>query len=191
MDKKVRTDFAKKRLERLSKDAHLIVDGMLKEDNSTINDLSGFSSRSRTKGIKNISIIYAYDPEKREIICSEVFPGGFVDSAAYSRFIQDNDIQNGILITDKGFPPSQIRDELEKRPGLHFLTPLKRNDPRISSNQMLKFEGVLKNTDEKVTYKKVRMKGGNYLYSFWDPKKAFIEEKVYLGTSPDKEGKLD
>ena len=56
---------------------------------------------------------------------------------------------------------------------------------------MLKFEGVLKNTDEKVTYKKVRMKGGNYLYSFWDPKKAFIEEKVYLGTSPDKEGKLD
>ena len=180
MDANIRREFAEKRLARVAKDNHLIIDGMLKQDNSSVNDLSCFSFKSRTKGIRNISIIYAYDLERKEIVCSEVFPGSYVDSAAYSRFVRDNNITKGILITDKGFPPSMLDSELEERPELHFLTPLKRNDVRIDNNHMMEFEGVLDNTDGKVLYKKARIKGGRYLYSFRDSKKALIEEMAYL-----------
>jgi hypothetical protein len=164
MDANIRREFAEKRLARVAKDNHLIIDGMLKQDNSSVNDLSSFSFKSRTKGIRNISIIYAYDLERREIVCSEVFPGSYVDSAAYSRFVRDNNITKGILITDKGSPPSMLDSELEERPELHFLTSLKRNDVRIDNNHMMEFEGVLDNTDGKVLYKKARIKGGRYLF---------------------------
>ena len=180
-DDKIRVAFAERRLARVRETSHLVVDGMLKEDNSSVNDLSGFSFKSRIKGIRNISIIYAYDLERKEIVCSEVFPGGFIDAAAYSRFVRDNGITRGILITDKGFPPSQLEKELAERPDLHFLTPLKRNDTRIAANRMTEYEGVLKDTDGEVLYKKARIKGGRFLYSFKDPRKAMAEEMAYLG----------
>lgn len=103
-----------------------------------------------------------------------------MDSAAYSRFVRDNNITKGILVTDKGFPPSMLESELEERSELHFLTPLKRNDVRIDNNHMMEFEGVLDNVEGKVLYKKARIKGGRYLYSFRDSKKASIEEMAYL-----------
>ncbi|MCQ2071399.1 MAG: transposase, partial [archaeon] len=180
MDGKIRTGFGLKRLEKVSGDSHLVIDGMLKEDNSTVNDLSGFSFKSRVKGVKDISIVYVYDLERKEILFSEVFPGGFIDAAAYSRFVRDNGITRGILITDKGFPPSKLEKEFREFPELHFLTPLKRNDPRIKNNKMMEFEGVLKDTKEGILYKKATIKGGRYLYSFRDPKKASLEEMAYL-----------
>jgi hypothetical protein len=143
MDDSIRTIFAEKRLSRVMEGSHLVIDGMLKEDNSSVNDLSGFSFKSRVKGIRNISIVYAYSLEEKEIVCSEVFPGGFIDASAYSRFVRDNNITKGILVTDKGFPPSKLEKELRERPELHFLTPLKRNDIRIRDNHMMEFDGVM------------------------------------------------
>lgn len=191
MDDGVRRRFAQKRLDRVAKESHLIVDGMLKQDNSSVNDLSGFSFKSRVKGIGNISIIYAYDLERKEIVCSQVFPGNYIDASAYSRFVRDNDITNGILVTDKGFPPSMLEEELGNRPKLHFLTPLKRNDIRIDNNHMLDFDGVLKNTDERILYKTAEIKDGKHLYSFRDSKKASIEEAAYLENIRRKKKKFD
>ena len=180
MDETVRAEFAGRRLARVSETGHLVVDGMLKEDNSTVNDLSGFSFKSRIKGIKNISVVYAYDLERREIVCSEVFPGGFIDAAAYARFVRDNGITRGILVTDKGFPPSKLEKEFAERPELHFLTPLKRNDSRIRDNGMTEYQGVLKDAGGDVLYKKAAIRGGRFLYSFKDPGKAAAEEVAYL-----------
>ena len=191
MDDAIRAAYAEKRLQRVSESGHLIIDGMLKEDNSTVNDLSGFSFKSRIKGIRNISVVYAYDLERKEIVCSEVFPGGFIDAAAYSRFVRDNNITRGILVTDKGFPPSKLEKEFAERPELHFLTPLKRNDTRIVSNRMTEYDGVLKDADGEVLYKKARIKGGRFLYSFKDPKKALTEEMAYLGRVRKGEGGFD
>ena len=53
---------------------------------------------------------------------------------------------------DKGFPPSKIKNELQDRPNLHFLTPIKRNDVRIAGNDMLSFEGILEGVDAHVVY---------------------------------------
>ena len=42
-------------------DAHLLLDGTLKSDESRVNTLSDFSRKARTKGSRDISVLYAFD----------------------------------------------------------------------------------------------------------------------------------
>ena len=175
-----RKQFYQLRMEATAADHHVAIDGTLKQDNSRVNDLSAYSRKARTRGVCEVSVLYAYDIERMEPICAEVFPGNSIDASSYPAFIRDNDIRKGIIVADKGFPPSKIEEELQERPDLHFLTPIKRNDTRISSNDMLTFEGVLSGIDAHVVYKKKQIKGGRYLYAFKDAKKASAEEASYL-----------
>ena len=172
--------FYQRRLAQVAKDHHIAIDGTLKQDTSRVNDLSDFSYKARVKGCRDVSVLYAYDIELMEPVCAEVFPGNSIDASSYPAFIRDNDIRKGIIVADKGFPPSKIKEELKERPELHFLTPIKRNDSRISENDMLSFEGVLTGIDAHVLFKKKQIKGGRYLYSFKDVRKASIEESDYL-----------
>ncbi len=176
----LRKKFYRRRVEKVASDHHVAIDGMLKQDNSIVNDLSNFSYKSRVKGTKDVSVVYAFDIESEEIVCAEVFPGNCTDASAYADFIRDNGITKGIIVADKGFPPSKIKEQLDERPELHFLTPIKRNDVRISNNGMLDFEGLLKDTDSNVMFKKKRIQGGRYLYAYRDALKASLEEKSYL-----------
>ena len=179
-DGRKRRSFYQKRAIRVAADHHVIIDGMLKQDISTVNDLSAFSYKARVKGCKDVSVIYAYDLEAMEPVCAEVFPGNSIDAVSYRSFIVDNNIRQGIIVADKGFPPIQIIKELGDRPDLHFLTPIKRNDARIANNDMLTFSGILEGVGDHVLYKKQAIKGGRYLYSFKSSRKAAIEEADYL-----------
>lgn len=183
MDGSKRLEFYRLRMAEVAADHHIAIDGMLKQDNSSVNDLSAFSRKARVKGTKDISVIYAYDIELMEPICAEVFPGNCIDASAYPAFIRDNDIRKGILVADKGFPPSKIKAELDDRPELHFLTPIRRNDVRIADNDMLAFEGVLEGIEANVVYKKSKIKGGRYLYAFRDARKASLEDNTYLSNA--------
>ena len=174
-----RKAFYRSRIQAVSEKHHVVVDGTLKQDTSTVNDLSAFSRKARVKGCRDVSVIYAYDLEAKTPVCAEVFPGNSIDAVSYRSFIRDNDIQKGILMADKGFPPSQIRQELEQRPGLHFITPIKRNDKRIKTHSMYSFQGVLKNFDRAVLFKKESLRSGRHLYAYRDPRLAFREEKAF------------
>lgn len=180
-----RKAFFVKRAAAVEKDHHVAIDGTLKQDGSKVNDLSAFSRKSRVRGCKEISVLYAYDIEKMEPVCAEVFPGNIPDSGAYASFIRINDIRHGIIISDKGFPPSIIAEELKNRPELHFITPLKRNDTRIKNNNMLSFQGKLTNVDGSIMYCKRPIKGGHYLYAFESPDMASDELKKFI--SADKQ----
>lgn len=184
-----RLKFFDLRMQSVMNDHHIIIDGMLKQDNSTVNDLSKFSFKSRLKGIKNISILYAYDYELKEPICAQVFPGNSIDASSYESFIKTNKINKGIIIDDKGFPVKQIKKELETHADLHYLTPLKRNDLRIRNNNMYDYDGVLGGISEQIFYKKACIKGGSYLYSFKDQKRANAETNSFMQRV--KEGKAD
>lgn len=140
----------------------------------------------REKGCKDVSVLYAYNIEQMEPICAQVFPGNHIDASSYKSFIKDNHITRGIIVADKGFPPTKIEEELDKHPDLHFLTPLKRNDTRIRSNDMLSYEGVLKGVGTHVLYKKCEIKGGRFLYAFLDSKRAALEESAYLRKAEKK-----
>ena len=106
--------------------------------------------------------------------------------SSYASFIRDNDIRKGIIVADKGFPPSKISEELKERPELHFLTPLKRNDLRIKDNDMLSFEGVLEGVEGHIVYKKKQIKGGRFLYAYRDARRAAIEEADFLAKAENK-----
>ncbi len=175
-----RKEFYKLRIDRTSAGHHIAIDETLKQDNSTVNDLSAFSRKARVRGCQEVSIIYAYNIELMEPICSEVFPGNCIDASAYPAFIRDNNITKGILVDDKGFPPSKIMKELAERPDLHFLTPIKRNDSRIKDNDMLAFEGIIEGIADHVLYKKKKIKGGRFLYAFKNMSTASHEEYSYL-----------
>ena len=181
-----RLAFYHKRTAAVAADHHVAIDGMLKQDNSIVNDLSAFSYKARTKGCREVSVLYAYDIEAMEPICAEIFPGNSIDATSYKSFIRDNNIQKGIIVADKGFPPSQISDELAERPNLHFLTPIKRNDMRIANNKMLSFEGVLTGVGDHVLYKKKAIKGGRFLYAYRSARKAAAEESSFLARREDK-----
>lgn len=181
-----RRQFYQARARSVMEEHHVAIDGTLKQDTSTVNDLSAFSRKARVKGCRDVSVLYAYDIEDMEPICAEVFPGNSIDASSYAAFIRDNDIRSGIIVSDKGFPPSQIQKELEERPSLHFLTPIKRNDTRIANNDMLSFEGVLEGVGDHVVYKKCRIKGGRYLYAYKSAKQAHAEESAYLARREKK-----
>lgn len=187
MNGKKRKDFYQRRMLATAENHHIAIDGTLKQNNSQVNDLSAFSYKSRIKGSSDVSVLYAYDIERMEPICAEMFPGNSIDASSYPAFIRDNDIKRGIIVADKGFPPSKIKAELSERPELHFLTPIKRNDVRISDNDMLSFDGVLEGIDAQVVYKKKQIKGGRYLYAFKDAKKASNEETSYLINAKKKD----
>ena len=181
-----RQAFYKLRLKATSESHHIAIDGTLKQDTSTVNDLSSYSYKARKRSLKEISVFYAYDIERMEPICAEVFPGNCIDATSYCSFIKDNDIRTGIIVADKGFPPSKIKDELVNRPNLHFLTPIKRNDKRIANNNMLEFQGVLDGIADNIRYCKRQIQGGNYLYAFRDADLAAKEENTKLNISRKK-----
>lgn len=182
-----RRSFYQRRVASVAADHHVAVDGTLKQDSSIVNDLSDFSFKAKVKGHREVSVLYAYDIEDMEPICAQVFPGNTIDAVSYKAFIRDNDIRKGIIIADKGFPPSQIRSELEQRPDLHFLTPLKRNDSRIENNRLLSYDGVLPEVGDNVLYSKREIKRGRFLYAFKSAAKAALEERSYLERRTEKE----
>lgn len=176
IDTEKRRKFYLLRMQSVTDSSHVAIDGTLVQDNSTVNDLSKFSYKAKKKGCKEISILYAFDIEKMEPICAEVFPGNNIDSATYKSFINNNKILKGTIITDKGFPVSKIKSVLEDNPQLHYLTPIKRNDKRIEQYQMLDFQGVFANKDATIYYKKHKISDTSFLYSFRDPKLTASED---------------
>ncbi|MDR0549479.1 MAG: hypothetical protein LBI10_08770 [Deltaproteobacteria bacterium] len=93
----------------------------------------------------------------------------------------------GIIVTDKGVPPSQIEDLLKEGPELHFLTPINRNAKRIADNSTLAFEEVLEGIiDARVLSEKRAIAGGRFLYSFKNAKIAAAEEAGYLAKAEKK-----
>ena len=75
--------FMQNRTAAVSMDHHLLIDGTLKSNESKINSLSDFSRKSRTKGTRDISVLYAFDLEAMEPVCSKCFPGNMLDATAY------------------------------------------------------------------------------------------------------------
>ena len=185
-----RLQFSRLRFERVAADHHIAIDGMLTQDNGTVNDLGSYTGKSRIKGRMEISILYAYDIELKEPLCGEVFPGNYVDSNAYLPFLEHNNITKGILVDDKGFLPSKIAELRSKERDLHYLTPIKRNDSRIKEYNMLDWEGVLTGYDHIIYYKKVKTNEGYYLYSFRDLKRAQAEDALF-GVRAVKNGNFD
>lgn len=172
--------FMQNRTAAVSMDHHLLIDGTLKSDESKVNSLSDFSRKARTKGTRDISVLYAFDLEAMEPVCSKCFPGNMLDATSYIAFISENKITKGIIVGDKGFPESAAHEHFEKNEDLHYLNPIKRNSKLIERHGMLDFTGILPGY-EGITFRKEKCNGTDkWLYSYRDSYKASKEERDWL-----------
>jgi transposase len=181
------TQFMRRRASCVGAGHHILIDGTLKSDESTVNTLSDFSRKAKTKGTRDISLLYAFDLEAMEPICSKCFPGNMSDVTSYEAFIAENGITKGIIVADKGFPASAAAKHFAGNPDLHYLNPIKRNSRLIAAHDMLDFTGILKGYGA-VTYRKEKAVGTDkWLYSFRDAVRAAKEERDWLSRA-DKNG---
>ncbi|MCR5812898.1 MAG: transposase, partial [Desulfovibrio sp.] len=116
--------FMDTRVLKVEKNHHLIIDGTLKTNKSSVNTLSDYSRKSKLKGSKDISILYAYDLEAEEPICSKCYPGNMIDATSYESFIDENNITKGIIVADRGFPSSCAKEKFSSNKDLHFVNAL-------------------------------------------------------------------
>lgn len=172
--------FMRNRTSAVALDHHLLIDGTLKSDESEVNSLSDFSRKAKTKETRDISVLYVFDLEEMEPVCSKCFPGNMLDATSYKAFIAENGITKGIIVGDKGFPESAAHEHFEQNPDLHYLNPIKRNAKLIERHRMLDFTGILPGY-EGITYRKEKCIGTEkWLYSYRDSCKASREERDWL-----------
>lgn len=173
-------EFMRNRAAAVGADAHLLLDGTLKSDESRVNSLSDFSRKARTKGSRDISVLYAFDLERGEPVCSKCFPGNMLDVTAYGAFVEECGVERGIVVADKGFPAGAAAPYRARHPGLHYLNPLKRNSRLGQTHRMLDFDAPLADR-EGILSRKAKVRGQDkWLYSFRDAEKAAAEEKAWL-----------
>ena len=172
--------FMRNRTATVGIDHHLLIDGTLKSNESTVNTLSDFSRKARAKGTKDISVLYAFDLELMEPVCSKCFPGNMLDSVSYEAFMSENGITKGLVVADKGFPESAASEYFKRHPDLHYLNPIKRNAKAIASYRLLDYAGILEGY-EGITYSKMECaEHAKWYYSFRDARMAAKEEQDWL-----------
>ena len=189
-DEEKMEQFFKRRIERVEKDRHVIIDGTLKQDNSIVNDLAKYAHKSRVKGIKVISLVYIYDLELMEPICAQVFPSNYVDSRSFPSLLKKYDVKNGLFIADKALSPEKFKDLVNLHHDLGYLVPLKRNSRHIDKHNLLDFEGELSGVYEIIYYKKVVVSDNLYVYSFKNQEKA-NDEATSFGFKIKKDDSFD
>ena len=57
MDGGKRREFYLRRMDAVSRDHHVVIDGTLKQDTSVVNDLSAYSHKVRIKGCADVSVL--------------------------------------------------------------------------------------------------------------------------------------
>lgn len=172
-------EFMRNRVAAFEKDHNIAIDGTIKNDTSICNTFSKASRKSREKGCRSISVLYAFDVESGEPICEKALPGNVIDSVAYKGFLEDNQLKKGVVLADKGFPYKKAKTVFGENKDLHWLNPIKRNDKRIEENDMYSYTGCLKDKNLDVSWKKVKV-GDHYLYSFYNRSLAAKEEHDYF-----------
>ncbi len=174
-------EFMKNRANKVKINHHLLIDGTLKTNNSKVNSLCDFSYKSRVKGTRDISVLFAFDLEEQELICSECFPGNMLDVNAYKGFISRNNITSGIIVGDKGFPSSSVSESFVKNPKLHYINPIKRNAKLIETHNLLAFDTVISIDEGKIRCRKAKVSGKNkWVYAYHDHHRAYLEEDSSL-----------
>ena len=156
--------FMRNRIKSVTSTDEVVIDGMHKINNSSVNSFSNFSFKSRLKGSKDIGIMYAFNPKTGEPLASKVYAGNMLDSTTLSDFVKYFDIQEGVILGDKGFFTKENAKILNNE-SIQFLFPLKRNALIIDELNLLDFENRLETRDERILIKKVK-KGNTYYYAF-------------------------
>lgn len=182
--------FMENRVKAIVEDeTNVLIDGMLKQNTSSVNTFSGFSYKGRIKGIADISIIYAVDAETREPICMKVYKGNLPDFSNYKDFLEEFKVKKGLIIGDKGFPFDNSQDTFrDGRVG--FIRPLKRNSNTAEKLDLFSRMNFVGSVEGGLLGSKASEKGKDgqtrYYYCFQDKRRKMKEDSDYMRRAEKK-----
>lgn len=183
--------FMKARLDAIDPNAYVIVDGMLKTNNSSTNTYSEFSRKGKIKNTEDISILYAMDYDRKEPLACSVYPGNMLDKTSFRDFSRKFDIKKGIIIGDKGIELNdEQRIEIAKVSDLKYLVPIKRNLSFIKKEGLQEYDDIVDIADESVLCKKTQV-SDTFYYAFLDIYLQGSEAKGYMLRAKSKLRKND
>ena len=110
-----------------------------------------------------------------------------MDEVAFANFLEEFKIESGLIVGDKAFRQKSAKRAFEGRPGLHWMHPLKRNAAIIRQHAMYEWEGVLPGCGRDVKFRKEEIRGGKFLYSFYDRSRAAKEEADWFRRNKGRE----
>lgn len=178
--------FMKARLDAIDPKAFVIIDGMLKNNNSITNTFSEFSRKGKIKNSEDISILYALDYHKKEPLACAVYPGNMLDKTSFRDFSKKFDIKKGVIIGDKGIELNDDqRKEIAELSDLKYLVPIKRNLSFIKKKGLQEYDDIVDIADESILCKKTEVDGIFY-YAFLDIYLQGSEAKGYMVRAKSK-----
>lgn len=173
--------FIQNRIDTVSPGSTIVIDGMLKNCSSKSSDFTKWSWKARTKGVQNISVLYAFDLNKKEPIASKVFQGNTLDTMAFNRFIDEFSLNNCLIMGDKGILSKESLDKLNtEKKNVKNLFPIKRNDKRIKALELSKYEMTFNSDEDIILCKKAKLNQTEFLYSFKSTNDYNQERRTYL-----------
>jgi hypothetical protein len=156
------------------------MDGMLKDNKSTVNTYSAFSRKAKVRGYEQISLVYAYDLESMEPLGAKVWGGNVLDQSSFISTIDDLGIKRGMIIADKGYFNEGNLEALRAR-NMKYLLPLKDNSDYITKYiDKAHFELLNNTSDEIIRGYKVNLGKRKYLYAFINESIKNLESNIYL-----------
>ena len=184
--------YMQSRMAAVGADIHVIVDGMLKNNNSETNTFSEFSRMGKVKNSEDISLLYAFDYQKKEPLACSVYPGNMLDKTAFQDFTKKFNIQKGVIIGDKGFElDDEQRKKIAENSDLKYLIPIKRNRNLIRDLNLQDYDDMVTLADECVLCRKTKISDNLYYYAFLDVYLQGSEGKGYMVRARSKMKKKD
>lgn len=176
--------FMTTRARSTSAEHRFCIGGILKSDENECNIFYNCSKLAPKKESKNKLVIYTFDIDTGEPICSKVYPENTIDISALDDFIKTTDVDKGIIISDRSYSYHSARKTFETYPNLHLLLSLKRTVKCIEKYTMYEYNSNVPGSKNLVT-RKERICDDIFLYSFRDTERAFEEEIAWISNQND------
>lgn len=174
--------FMREQVGMCEDDDIIIFDGTLKRNESVVNSYSAVSRKTAAQRYRHVNVMTAYSYKRKEQIASRVYPGNMVDQRIVADFVNVLQLEKGLIVADRGFPPEAIRGALIGRPGIDYLVPLERDRVVIRELHLREFTNVLPGEDIAYRVEESTDEYGRpvWYYAFRDPRIAADEETLYL-----------
>lgn len=162
-----------------ARDHHLLTGCVQNLDDSEVGTLPGLTRNAGTKGTHAVSVLYAFDLDETELVCTGSIPEGKSYAASLSAFAEVNGIASGFFVAGISLPDS-CAQEVPDNENLHCLKPVTLGSKLIEQHHMFDSTAVLKGYDCITCRKEKCPSHSTWLYSYRDVQEAYREEKEWL-----------
>lgn len=150
---------------------------------------TGYNPDHRTR--KQIRIIYIFDRSTQRPQFYQVLQGSAADKTAFLDVMREAGIKDCIVIADKGFYSKQTAGKLMDH-GIRYIFPLRNNTALVNkdvysdSRRREFFPSLFVYKNRSVYCRKTSYgRDGNFIYTFYDPAKASVENATLIQKAPE------